>query len=296
MPTATATKPTSTRKPKAQTAKATEAPAAPAPDTSALEKEAILALKAVIDLDTKRTAALKKLAHVICQLRRKLDDPAGTSQAYRDAAERIYKGVNIPADSSSGIQASIRYHIGNVLREEFTSEELAAVGLSDKTPLERAREARAAGTNPGGVTAQTQTEAERKAEQAVVHPGEVTNGDGIPITSASVEVLPDSVVLASTNPPQVGRRKEKRDYTERPRAQIALPPNPVILIGHALDIVRAAVSIKDIPTTDLASLRDMARRLHEELNHLEARLGKPEAPKAASGQRTSASKSATKAA
>lgn len=280
MATATATKPATSK---------------PAPDTTELEKEAILALRTLVQLDTKRTAALKKLAAVLVSIRRKLGDPAGTSQAYRDAAERIYKAVDIPADSQSTLQASIRYHIGNALREEFKPNELQAVGLSEKTPLERAREARnEGGSQPGGSTNVTQTEADRKAAQAVVHPGEVTNGDGIPITAASVQVLPDSVVLASTNPPQAGRRKEKRDYSERPRAQIALPPKPVILIGHALDIVRAAISIRDIPATDIASLRDMTRRMRDELTKLEAHLADVEAHPA--GKSTSRTSKASKAA
>lgn len=287
MPTATATKAPAKSTAKAP-AKATTPKAKPVPNTAELEKEAIHALKHLIAADAKRTDALKAFAAKLVAIRQKLDDVAGTSQAYRDAAARIYAAAAIPTDAESSLQASIRYHIGNVLREVFTPAKLTAAGLSTETPLERARAARA-----GGATNQTQTEAERKAANAVVTPGEVTNGGGIPITQASVEVLPDSVVLASTSPPQVGRRKEKRDYTERPRAQIALPPKPVILIGHALDIVRAAVSIKDIPATDMASLRDMSRRMRLELDNLEAHLASIEK---APAKRAPAASKTTKAA
>ena len=273
MPTATATKSPAQKAPAkaAGPAKKASAPAkAVTPDTTELEKAAIHDLRLLIAADTKRTQLLKKFALGLVKIRQKLNDPAGTSQAYRDAAARIYAAATIPPDSESSLQASIRYHIGNVLREEFKPEDLKAVGLSTQTPLERARAARTSGGTAPTTTPEVPT---------------LENGP------VEVKVLPDSVVLAPINPPQAGRRKEKRDYTERPRPQIALPPNPVVLVGHALDIVRAAASIQEIPATDVASLRDMSRRVRAELDHLEARLASIEtasAPKATS--RTSAKK------
>ena len=275
MPTATATKSPAQKAPAkaAGPVKKATAPKAVTPDTTELEKAAIHDLRLLIAADTKRTMLLKKFALGLVRIRQELNDPAGTSQAYRDAAARIYAAATIPPDSESSLQASIRYHIGNVLRDEFKPEELKAVGLSTQTPLERARAARTAGGTAPTTTPSTP---------------EVPTLENGPV---EVKVLPDSVVLAPINPPQAGRRKEKRDYTERPRPQIALPPNPVVLVGHALDIVRAAASIQEIPATDVASLRDMSRRVRAELDHLEARLASIEAtPTSKAASRAAAKK------
>jgi hypothetical protein len=261
---------------------ATKAPAKQVPDTSQLEKQAITALRSVVAYDTKRTQALKHFASILVNIRKHMADPAGTSQAYRDAAERIYKAVDIPADSASHVQASVRYHIGNELRVAFKPEELTAVGLSTQTPLERAREARIEGPK-----APAPTPARDKAAEAAAIPPvlevKVGNGDSL-----------GAQVLQPANPPKVGRTKEKRDYTERPRVELTLPPDPQIILGASLDALRATVSLPEYPGTEIASLRDMVRRMRLELDRLEARLAGEEAP--APRKSTTAARKTTKAA
>jgi hypothetical protein len=243
---------------------------APVPDTSALEKQAITVLKSVIAYDTKRTAALKQFAAILVSIRKHMKDPAGTSQAYREAAERIYKAVDIPADSASHVQASVRYHIGNELRVAFKPAELTAVGLSTQTPLERAREARAEG-NQGPAPTPARDRGALPAQNGPAAVLEVKVGNGHEV---------EAVVLQPANPPKPGRSKEKRDYADRPRVELTLPPDPAIILGASLDALRATVSLPEYPGTEIASLRDMVRRMRIELDHLEARLAGNEAPAA----------------
>lgn len=103
------------------------------------------------ELNQGLTATYRKLAGVIVDLRKRFPnskgtgpDWKGTTQDYRDAAQRMYDGAGVPADAVSGMQAAIRYHIGNVLRERLTEEELTQAGLSTEGPLDRARSRREA--------------------------------------------------------------------------------------------------------------------------------------------------------
>lgn len=96
-------------------------------------------------IEESKTAVLKDLARVIVHLRsrfRTVDgdvDWAGHSWEYRQAAARMYDLADVPPDSVAGVQASIRYHIGNVLREAVQVKELKAVGLLPTSPRERLR-------------------------------------------------------------------------------------------------------------------------------------------------------------
>lgn len=73
-----------------------------------------------------------------------LPDWAGRSAGYRDLVERLYRQAGVPSDSESGIQANLRYHVGNVLRKVASPEELAAIGMSVDGPLARVKSTRAA--------------------------------------------------------------------------------------------------------------------------------------------------------
>lgn len=237
----------------------------------AQEKHAIVSLRRLVSYDSKRTAALKAFAQDVCTLRRLYDDPAGTSGPYKDAIQRVYAAVEIPPDSESSLQASIRYHIGNALREEFTAEELQAVGLSEKTPLERAREAR---QSPTAETGDKATQPETPAGEAEPPPPPKT-------IKAQREELKagQPVVLQPPNPPKPAHVKaERRDYDAKARQEIVLPPDPVVILGLALDGVRAAASLPEIPVTEAASLRDMVRRMRAELDRLEARIAQKAGP------------------
>lgn len=297
--------PTSTRTQAAPAAKVTKVPAsrattakktAPAPEPKPTEadvalqvhvKSAIAALKSVINYDNKRTEALKKYANIVCEIRKAMGDIAGTSQAYRDVVAKIYEGAGIPADSASTIQASIRYHIGNQLRTVFTPEELQAAGLSELTPLEKARAQREAANTANAAAATAAGEASDEEDE------EGDEGEAAPVTPINQAAmasnpgvgpvfagLPEGtklptgeVVLQAENAPLPAHIKtERRDYAERPRGALVEIPDPMTLVGHALDEVRAAASLPKIPATQAPSLRDMVRRMRLELDRLEARL------------------------
>lgn len=93
-------------------------------------------------LESGRTQVLRSLAEVVVELRsRTLEngtpDWAGRSWEYRQAAHAAYEAAGIPADAQAGIQAAIRYHVGNLLRERLTPEELQRAGLLGVSPRER---------------------------------------------------------------------------------------------------------------------------------------------------------------
>lgn len=70
-------------------------------------------------------------------------DWAGRSPEYRDLVERLYRQAGVPSDSESNMQANLRYHVGNVLRQVAPPEDLAALGMAVEGPLGRLRTTRA---------------------------------------------------------------------------------------------------------------------------------------------------------
>ena len=109
------------------------------------------ALTTLLALHTDQsTGAFRAAAQAIVQLRQgfKVDgatDWTGRSVEYRDVVERLYRQAEVPPDSESPIQAKVRYHVGNVLREVAPAAELEALGLAVAGPKDRAQAARAAG-------------------------------------------------------------------------------------------------------------------------------------------------------
>lgn len=90
-----------------------------------------------------RTDHLKDLAPIVVDLRGsfQLDDSrrdwSGRSAGYRQAMSDLYTRAKVPADKLDTVQAALRYHVGNLLRERTSEEELAAVGLKAVAPRER---------------------------------------------------------------------------------------------------------------------------------------------------------------
>lgn len=94
------------------------------------------------------TTAFRAAACAIVNLRslsthEGVTDWTGRSLEYRDAIESLYRQANVPPDSESPIQAKVRYHIGNVLREVAPADELEALGLAVSGPKGRAAANRA---------------------------------------------------------------------------------------------------------------------------------------------------------
>ncbi|MGW6855811.1 hypothetical protein [Streptomyces xanthophaeus] len=96
----------------------------------------------------KETTLLRNIAVVLVELRSRTQDEEGRtdwhgrSHRYRLKATELYSRAGIPADSQAGIQAAVRYHIGNHLRTVAPANELADVNLKLDKPLEREQERR----------------------------------------------------------------------------------------------------------------------------------------------------------
>ena len=91
------------------------------------------------------TTAFRDVARAIVELRsgythEDLPDWKGRSLEYREAIENLYRQAELPPDSESSVQAKLRYHIGNVVREVAPVEDLAALGLKPKGPADRAKD------------------------------------------------------------------------------------------------------------------------------------------------------------
>lgn len=90
-----------------------------------------------------RTDLLKECAAVVAELRQHFHladgrtDWGGRSPAYRKAMHEAYSRAHVPTDRFDTVQAALRYHVGNLLREIVPADELAAAGLSKISPKER---------------------------------------------------------------------------------------------------------------------------------------------------------------
>ena len=97
-----------------------------------------------------RTDHLKALAEVVVRLRGEhtLEDGrkdwGGRSPAYRQSMADLYTRARVPHEKLDTVQAALRYHVGNLLREQASGEELEAVGLSSVAPKKRLATARQA--------------------------------------------------------------------------------------------------------------------------------------------------------
>lgn len=108
-----------------------------------LVEQASSYMRDYIESGRSRTDLLKEVAELVIQLRRSYTledgraDWSGRSPAYRAAIMEIYERGRVPRDRYDTVQAALRYHVGNLLRERVPVEELAAVGLSKVAPRER---------------------------------------------------------------------------------------------------------------------------------------------------------------
>src|SRR5690606_24126777 len=66
-------------------------------------------------------------------------DWGARSQAYRDCIYQVYRDAGLPSDSVGSMQANLRYHIGNALRQMAPAEDLEALGMDPAGPQERAK-------------------------------------------------------------------------------------------------------------------------------------------------------------
>ncbi|MEU1074307.1 MULTISPECIES: hypothetical protein [unclassified Streptomyces] len=94
------------------------------------------------------TALLRSCAVVLAALRlrcvNKDGDPdvTGTSHEYRELAREVYRRAGIGPDAQDRVQATVRYHVAKVIRENHSEDQLEAYGLIVASPVERQRERR----------------------------------------------------------------------------------------------------------------------------------------------------------
>lgn len=118
---------------------------------ASLESEAVRLLRGIRalgeDEKERRSILLRDLAETLVTLREHFltddgrPDMGGKTWAYRSMVRDLYAEANVPPAEVPSLQAAVRYHIGNVLRERLSEEELEDLGLSKASPRERVREA-----------------------------------------------------------------------------------------------------------------------------------------------------------
>lgn len=108
-----------------------------------------------------RSDYLRACAAVIVEIRAHFiledgrTDWGGRSPAYRKIIHDIYQRAHVPTDRYDTVQAALRYHVGNLLRDRVSADDLAAVGLSGVSPkqrLARTREVVSALSKSGEIT------------------------------------------------------------------------------------------------------------------------------------------------
>lgn len=109
-----------------------------------LHTAAVSHLRKAVRLEPRfRSPEFRRVADILVEMRARSTTPdgrpdwSGNSFAYREAVARIYSAAGLPADGQSSVKASIRYHVGNALRERVNAEELEDAGLIASTPRER---------------------------------------------------------------------------------------------------------------------------------------------------------------
>lgn len=116
------------------------------PDIQKAATEAIH--RSLSSSDSVRTDLLREAAQLFIDAREHFytkdgePDWLGRTHAYRLWVREIMSGANVPGDEITSLQAAIRYHSGNMLREKLDDDTLADLGLKKSSPRERSVEKR----------------------------------------------------------------------------------------------------------------------------------------------------------
>lgn len=95
-------------------------------------------------VEESKTEILKRLAAIVVDIRAQFTDEEtgqpdwrGKTWDYRQFMTEMYESAQVPPASVSGVQSSLRYHVGNRLREIVPAEALAGAGMLAEGPKER---------------------------------------------------------------------------------------------------------------------------------------------------------------
>ncbi|WVX88014.1 hypothetical protein SEA_TFORTROY_26 [Arthrobacter phage TforTroy] len=124
------------------------APTTPA-TLAEIQKAATTALSGSLSAsDVERTDLLRGVARNFVDARAHFfnrngePDWTGRTHAYRSWVREVMSDARVPGDEVTTLQAAIRYHSGNVLRERLGDEAIADLGLRKESPRERSVEKR----------------------------------------------------------------------------------------------------------------------------------------------------------
>ncbi|WGH21098.1 hypothetical protein SEA_CASSIA_25 [Arthrobacter phage Cassia] len=114
-----------------------------------IQKAATAALSGSLSAtDVERTDLLRGVARNFVDARAHFfnkdgePDWTGRTHAYRSWVREVMSNAHVPGDEVTTLQAAIRYHSGNVLRERLGDEAIADLGLRKESPRERSVEKR----------------------------------------------------------------------------------------------------------------------------------------------------------
>lgn len=118
----------------------------PLPD---LQETAIKALRTSLLLtENERTEHLRQAADSLVSAREhfftKDGDPdwLGRTYAYRTWVREVYSLAGVPSADLATLQAAVRYHAGNIMRDRLSEDELTDLGLRSDSPRERSGQVR----------------------------------------------------------------------------------------------------------------------------------------------------------
>ncbi|UIW13280.1 hypothetical protein SEA_CREWMATE_28 [Arthrobacter phage Crewmate] len=98
--------------------------------------------------DTERTDRLRDAARFFIDARAHFftregePDWRGRTYAYRTWVREVMSSAHVPGDEVTSLQAAIRYHSGNLLRDRLDEDAIADLGLRKESPRERSVEKR----------------------------------------------------------------------------------------------------------------------------------------------------------
>jgi hypothetical protein len=104
---------------------------------------------ALVSDEDERTPHLRDVAEAYIDAREHFytkdgePDWAGRSYAYRQWIRETVTLAHLPHDGKQSIQAAVRYHLGNILRDRLDADTLESIGLRKDSPRERSVEKRA---------------------------------------------------------------------------------------------------------------------------------------------------------
>jgi hypothetical protein len=114
-----------------------------------VEQAIVQTLRALKRADAERATALRRdLAEATVELREHFVTPegrpdwTGRSGEYRLVVRDLYSTAGYSLEESRKLQATIRWHIGNIVRERLSEREREDAGLSSASPRERGIQAR----------------------------------------------------------------------------------------------------------------------------------------------------------